>query len=71
MFTGGVGENSAEARANAVKGLEWLGIRLDNFLNSKRAKDARLVSSSASTIAVLVVPTNEELEIARQAAALL
>jgi len=71
VFTAGVGENSAETRANAVKGLEWLGIRLDTFLNSKRSKDARLVSSSASTIAVLVVPTNEELEIARQAAALL
>lgn len=71
VFTAGVGENSPLTRTAAVAGMEWLGIELDEALNSQRSKDARVVSSRGSRIAVLVVPTNEELEIARQAAALL
>lgn len=71
VFTAGVGENSPVTRAAAVAGMEWLGIELDEQLNAARSKEARVVSSSVSRIAVLVVPTNEELEIARQSAALL
>jgi acetate kinase len=70
VFTAGVGENSPTTRAAAVAGLGGLGIELDEALNGARSKEARLVSSAASLIAVLVVPTNEELEIARQAVAL-
>ena len=69
VFTAGVGENSPTTRAAAVAGMEWLGISLDEGLNSARSGDARIVSSGDSRIAVLVVPTNEELEIARQAVA--
>ena len=70
VFTAGVGENSPATRAAAVAGLAGLGIELDESLNAERSKDARVVSSGSSRIAVLVVPTNEELEIARQAVAL-
>jgi len=68
VFTAGVGENSAITR-RSIDGL--FGIRLDEALNARRSPDARVVSSEDSAIAVLVVPTNEELEIARQSAALL
>ncbi|MEQ1736680.1 MAG: acetate kinase [Rhodoglobus sp.] len=71
VFTAGVGENSAPVRAAALAGLEGLGIRLDAARNEARSGDARIISSDDSAVAVLVVPTNEELEIARQAAALL
>jgi acetate kinase len=66
VFTAGVGENSAEIRAGAVAGLEELGIRLDRSRNESASHDARLISADDSPVAVLVVPTNEELEIARQ-----
>ena len=71
VFTAGVGENSAPVRAAALAGLETLGIRLDAERNARRSRDARLISSDDSAVAVLVVPTNEELEIARQAVAVL
>lgn len=69
VFTAGVGENSAPTRAAAVAGLEWLGIALDTFANNRNSRGARVISTAASAVAVLVVPTNEELEIARQAVA--
>ena len=67
VFTAGVGENSPATREATVQGLETFGIVLDGVLNEAPSKDARLVSSVHSRVAVLVVPTNEELEIARQA----
>ena len=71
VFTAGVGENSSATRAAVVEGMAWLGVELDESLNAARSKDARVVSSRGSRISVLVVPTNEELEIARQSVALL
>jgi acetate kinase len=65
-FTAGVGENSAQVRAAALAGLGFLGIRLDPERNEGREKGARVISSDDSTVTVLVVPTDEELEIARQ-----
>ncbi|WP_309616701.1 acetate kinase [Salinibacterium sp.] len=70
VFTAGVGENSAPTRAAAVSGLGWLGMELDDARNDVRSRDARVISTDASPVAILVVPTNEELEIARQAIAL-
>ena len=67
VFTAGVGENSALTRSAAVEGR--FGIRLDDGLNAARSKQARVISAADSAIAVLVVPTNEELEIARQSLA--
>ncbi len=69
VFTAGVGENSAPVRAAALAGLEGLGIRLDSRLNEAPSRDARIISATDSPIVVLVVPTNEELEIARQSLA--
>ncbi len=69
VFTAGVGENSAEVRAAAMSGLEGLGIHLDAQLNASSERGARRISTDASPIELLVVPTNEELEIARQALA--
>jgi acetate kinase len=64
-FTAGVGENAAAVRLDALKGLDGLGIEVDQQRNSLSAKNARRISTDSSPIAVLVVPTNEELAIAR------
>src|SRR6201996_6393715 len=64
-FTAGVGENAAAVRRDALSGLTGLGIEIDETRNSQSAKGARRISTDASAIAVLVVPTNEELAIAR------
>ena len=64
-FTAGVGENAAEVRLDALNGLEGLGIEVDAQRNSQAGKGARRISTDDSAIAVLVVPTNEELAIAR------
>ncbi|MFE3292675.1 acetate kinase [Rhodococcus sp. NPDC059234] len=66
-FTAGVGENAAEVRADALAGLEGFGIEIDAERNAVRSREPRLISTDASTVAVLVVPTNEELAIARAA----
>jgi acetate kinase len=54
-----------------VDGLDGLGFRLDAELNDAASKAARLISADASPIKIAVVPTNEELAIARETAALL
>lgn len=69
-FTAGVGENAAPVREAAVAGLEELGLAVDGELNSVRSDEARLISPEYSRVAVAVVPTDEELEIAQQTYAL-
>lgn len=69
IFTAGVGENSAKVRAGALAGLARIGIDLDPALNEAGGRDTRVISRESSPVAVLVVPTNEELEIARQSLA--
>ncbi|NIL82622.1 acetate/propionate family kinase [Rhodococcoides kroppenstedtii] len=69
-FTAGVGENSPEVRAAALADLENYGIVVDEERNAVRSKDARVISADSSAVTVLVVPTNEELAIARAALAL-
>ena len=71
VFTGGIGENSGEGRLLATKGLEFLGISVDPYLNSRRSVEPRAISPSQSETSVLVIPTREEFEIASQTAALL
>jgi len=66
VFTAGVGENSPEIRARACTGLETLGVQLDHARNRASGEQARAINRQGSPIAVLVVPTNEELEIAEQ-----
>lgn len=65
-FTGGVGENAAGVRAAVCETLGVIGVELDPERNAA-ANAPGVVSSDASAVAVLVVPTNEELSIARQA----
>ncbi|MGW2224516.1 acetate kinase [Streptomyces formicae] len=69
-FTAGVGENAAPVREAAVAGLEELGLAVDGELNSVRSDEARLISPEYARVAVAVVPTDEELEIATQTYAL-
>jgi len=70
-FTAGVGENDALVRRDALTGLSSLGIELDETLNSAPERVARRISADKSPTTVLVIPTNEELAIARACAALL
>lgn len=70
-FTAGVGEHAARMRADALAGLERLGIEVDHARNSDGAAGPRRISTDASRVVVLVVPTDEELEIARQVVDLL
>ena len=71
VFTAGIGENSPLLREMACQGLEHLGIELDSARNDVRAKTERDVATDSSPVRVLVIPTNEELEIAHQAVAAL
>jgi acetate kinase len=68
VFTAGVGENDALVRAKSLAGLERLGISVDDDLN---AAGGPVISPPGSPVCVLVVPTDEELEMATQAAGLL
>ncbi|MCU6708311.1 acetate kinase [Paenibacillus sp. J5C_2022] len=70
VFTAGVGENSAVLRQAVVEGLTFLGMELDEERNAVRSKEAREISTDNSRVKVLVVPTNEELLIARDTYAL-
>ncbi|CAM5570031.1 acetate kinase [Streptomyces xanthochromogenes] len=65
-FTAGVGENAAPVREAAIAGLEELGLAVDGELNAVRSDTARLISPEYARVAVAVVPTDEELEIAQQ-----
>ncbi|HET7512365.1 MAG TPA: acetate/propionate family kinase [Chthoniobacterales bacterium] len=68
VFTGGVGQGSKAVRALALQGLDCMGIKLGDQRNREaRADEISLVSSADSNVAVLVVPTDEERMIAREA----
>jgi acetate kinase len=70
-FTAGVGEHNPALRAAVVDGLGGLGLAVDESRNAERSGVARVISPDGSPVSVTVVPTNEELAIARQTAALL
>jgi acetate kinase len=70
-FTAGVGENNPALRAAVVDGLDGLGFYVDATLNNERSKAARVISPDGAPIKITVVPTNEELAIARETAELL
>lgn len=72
VFTGGIGENAAPVRERAVQSLSILGLRLDAERNQQHGRHSGgIVSDATSRISVMVVPTNEELVIAREAVRLL
>lgn len=64
IFTAGLGENAVETREEIVSDMEWFGIELDREKNKVRGKE-RIVSTDDSKVKVIVIPTNEELMIAR------
>ncbi len=66
VFTAGVGENAVNVRADALAGLENFGIQIDAERNAVRSHEPKIISTDDSAVVVLVVPTNEELAIARQ-----
>lgn len=67
LFTAGVGENGADVREIVCQNLSFFGVEIDLELNAIRSKEVRRISTPNSKIEVLVVPTNEELMIARDA----
>ena len=69
IFTAGVGENGPDNRANIVSGLEYMGVKIDREKNNVRGQEVD-VATADSKVRVLVIPTNEELMIAMDTAAL-
>jgi len=67
VFSGGIGENSKHVRSGVCRAMEWAGIELDEELNQKASGEAR-ISKAGSKVQIWVVPTNEEIVVARQAA---
>ena len=70
VLTGGIGEDSTRIRTSVLSNMEWAGIRLDSDLNQRAEGESR-ISGNDSDVEIWVVPTNEELVVARQAAELL
>ena len=69
VFTAGVGENGPELREEVVSGLEYMGVKIDHEKNQTRGKEAD-VAAGDSKVRIFVIPTNEELMIAQDTAAL-
>ncbi|MBG7611110.1 acetate kinase [Polaribacter sp. BAL334] len=71
IFTAGIGENSSLMRKLVCENLDFLGINLDDEKNNLKSKELREIQKSTAKVKILVIPTNEELEIAKQAYQLL
>ena len=71
VFTAGIGENAADLRARICDNLDRLGVRLDSERNAAVRAREGVISTPDSTVTVLVIPTNEELVVAREARRLL
>jgi acetate kinase len=70
MFTGGIGENSASMRAAICADLDWFGVAIDAGRNAA-AKGEAAIHADGSRVQLWIMPTNEELVVARQASDLL
>jgi acetate kinase len=66
VFTGGIGENASEIRFRSCEGLAHLGVEVDNQINDARRNGIFEIQNAKSSVTILVVPTDEELEIAVQ-----
>ncbi len=71
VFTAGVGENAFKVRESVCDRLAPLGFLLDDEANETRSKEPRVISQPGSPVTIMVVPTNEELQMARETAQLL
>jgi acetate kinase len=65
IFTGGIGENSADIRARICRGMEWAGLQIDVDKNQEAAGREEMISTADSRLLAYVIPTDEELLIAR------
>ncbi|MDD2799009.1 MAG: acetate kinase [Bacteroidales bacterium] len=65
VFTGGVGENQTQLRAEVCKGLEFMGIEIDEEINKNTRGDEAIISKNTSKVTVMIVPTDEEFMIAK------
>ena len=65
VFTGGIGENSAEVRARICAGMEWAGLAVDAARNKQMLGREGVISAEGSKLLAYAIPTNEELLIAR------
>ena len=70
VFTGGIGENDPELRKYVIEKLAYLGVKCDDEKNAQRGKEHR-ISTEDSNVEVWVIPTNEEIVIARDTLALI
>jgi acetate kinase len=71
VFTGGVGEHQPDIRAGAVRGMDFLGVAIDDHMNAGTVPDDREITAAGMPGRVLVIRAREDLEIARQARAVL
>ena len=69
VFTGGIGENAADIRARSCEGLSRMGIEVDANKNSLKTSGIREIQRNSSSVSILIIPTDEELEIAEQTVA--
>jgi acetate kinase len=67
VFTAGIGENSSVIRALVCEEMDFLGLQLDENKNNTRSNQLREINTVTSRTKILVIPTNEELEVAKQA----
>ncbi|HQI03899.1 MAG TPA: acetate kinase, partial [bacterium] len=67
VFTGGIGENVWEVREDSLKGLEFMGVKINSELNKTIFSKETDISAADSKVKVFIIPTNEELVIARDA----
>ena len=65
VFAGGIGENADKIRSEICKGMEFIGLELDEKINKGLRGKEQLISKDSSRIKVMIVPTNEELVIAQ------
>jgi acetate kinase len=66
VFTAGIGENSDVIRSLVCSDMDFLGIRLNEEKNKERLKELRTINVDDAKVKILIIPTNEELEIAKQ-----
>ncbi len=66
VFTAGIGENSALLRSMVCLDMQYLGIKIDESKNALKSGGLREIQSSTSAVKIMIIPTNEELEIAKQ-----
>ena len=69
VFTAGIGENAADIRLRSCTGLSQIGIEVDKNKNNRKTNGVREIQSDRSSVNILIIPTDEELEIAEQTVA--